>query len=203
VATQARFVFEAEPGAQVCRRPLHRPGLLLPGGELRLVALGSLAGRDLHASPDPVQQQIQPSQCVIHPNLRCISSAIRASVQHWSSQPRRPGRCPARPADHANWAADSFQRAPPGPFDVKACRPPAARAPPRPVGRHPHHLKPPGHLRSLAPASISSEATNRTCSRRVRASAVSPPPSGFLMPSASRTAHRLSPFRKPAIKNPF
>jgi hypothetical protein len=35
--------------------------------------------------------------------------------------------------------------------------------------------------RSLAPASISSAAANRTCSRRARSAAVSPPPSGYLM----------------------
>jgi len=35
--------------------------------------------------------------------------------------------------------------------------------------------------RSLAPASISSAAASRTCSRRARSSAVSPPPSGYLV----------------------
>lgn len=34
--------------------------------------------------------------------------------------------------------------------------------------------------RSLAPASIGSAASNHTCSRRARSSAVGPPPSGYL-----------------------
>ena len=38
--------------------------------------------------------------------------------------------------------------------------------------------------RSLAPPSISSAAAKRTCSRRARSSAVSPPPSGYLMTPA-------------------
>ena len=35
--------------------------------------------------------------------------------------------------------------------------------------------------RSLAPASIKSAAAKRTCSRRARSAASSPPPSGYLM----------------------
>ena len=38
--------------------------------------------------------------------------------------------------------------------------------------------------RSLAPASISPAAASRTCSRRARSAAVSPPPSGYLMTPA-------------------
>src|SRR5512140_2542924 len=42
------------------------PGLFLPGGDLLLVPLGGLAGGDLHAPADPVQQQVQPRQGVGH-----------------------------------------------------------------------------------------------------------------------------------------
>src|SRR6185437_15852655 len=42
----------------------HRPGLLPPGGDARLVPLSGLAGRDLHAPADPVQQRIHPCQRV-------------------------------------------------------------------------------------------------------------------------------------------
>ena len=44
--------------------------------------------------------------------------------------------------------------------------------------------------RSLAPASIKSAAASRTCSRRARSSAVSPPPSAYLMIPAYRTIPR-------------
>src|SRR4051795_3729053 len=43
-----------------------RPGLLPPGGDLLLVALVSVPRRDLHAPAEPVQQQIQPGQGVVH-----------------------------------------------------------------------------------------------------------------------------------------
>ena len=39
----------------------------------------------------------------------------------------------------------------------------------------------PATSRSVAPASISSAAANRTRSRRARSAAVNPPPSGYLM----------------------
>jgi hypothetical protein len=45
----------------------HRPGRLPPGGDRRLVPFGGPPGGDLHAPPDPVQQQIHPSQRVAHP----------------------------------------------------------------------------------------------------------------------------------------
>ena len=41
----------------------------------------------------------------------------------------------------------------------------------------------------LAPASISSAAASRTCSRRARSSAVSPAPSGYLMTLTYRAPH--------------
>src|SRR3954462_11309969 len=48
-------------------RPFYlRPGLLPPGGDLLLVALDGLAGEHLHAPAQPVQQQIQPGQGVVH-----------------------------------------------------------------------------------------------------------------------------------------
>jgi hypothetical protein len=79
----------------------HGPGLVFPRGDGVLVPLGRPAGRDLHAPPDPVPQHIQPGQRVVHPNRSCTSSPIRASVQHWSCRPRRPGRHPAPPPARA------------------------------------------------------------------------------------------------------
>ena len=47
-------------------------------------------------------------------------------------------------------------------------------------------------FRSLTPASISSAAASRTCSRRARSRAVSPPPSGYLMTPAYRDAAAIT-----------
>ena len=52
--------------------------------------------------------------------------------------------------------------------------------------------EPPGHLPVAGPASISSAAASRACSRRARSSAVNPPPSGYLMTMAYRTARQPS-----------
>src|SRR3954464_3896573 len=43
-----------------------RPGLLPPGGDPLLVPLGRAPGRDLHAPAQPVQQQVQTGQGVVH-----------------------------------------------------------------------------------------------------------------------------------------
>src|SRR3954471_14098580 len=74
---QVRPLGGLEPrGRTRLRRPARRPGpppsfylrpaLLPPGGDLLLVALGGAPGRDLHAPPHAVQQQIQPGQGVVH-----------------------------------------------------------------------------------------------------------------------------------------
>ena len=65
------------PGRIRLRRPARRPGplpsfyhrprLLPPPGNRRLVPLGGPPGRHLHALPDPVQQHIHPRQRVLHP----------------------------------------------------------------------------------------------------------------------------------------
>jgi hypothetical protein len=51
--------------------------------------------------------------------------------------------------------------------------------------------------RSLAPASIISAAASRTRSRRARSCAVSPPPSGYLMPPAYRTSCPVTRLNNP------
>ena len=45
----------------------HRPGLLPPRSDRRLVTLGGPPCRDLDAPADPVQQQVRPRQGVVHP----------------------------------------------------------------------------------------------------------------------------------------
>src|SRR3954466_7845165 len=44
-----------------------RPGLLPPGDDLLLVALGRAPGGHLHAPAQAMQQQVQPGQGVVHP----------------------------------------------------------------------------------------------------------------------------------------
>jgi hypothetical protein len=63
------------------------------------------------------------------------------------------------------------------------CRARGQRPPP-PVRRHPRRPEPLRDLTVTGPASIISAAASRTCSRRARSAAVSPPPSGYLMPPA-------------------
>jgi hypothetical protein len=75
-------------------------------------------------------------------------------------------------------------RAPPAPLEASAGFPPAASA-----RRHRFaDIRDPRNRLvispSLAPASINSAAASRTCSRRARSAAVSPPPSGYLMAPA-------------------
>ena len=55
----------------------------------------------------------------------------------------------------------------------------SGQRPPPPVRRHPRHPERFATSRSKTPASISSAAANRTCSRRARSVASSPPPSGY------------------------
>jgi hypothetical protein len=74
-----------------------------------------------------------------------------------------------------------LQRAPPAPLDARAGFPPAASARRHRFADIRDTRNRFATSRSLAPASISSAAASRTCSRRARSAAVSPPPSGYLM----------------------
>jgi hypothetical protein len=82
------------------------------------------------------------------------------------------------------WAGVSLQRAPPGPFEASACRPPAPNARRQRFADIRVTRKRRAISRSLAPASISSAAASRTRSRRARSSAVSSPQSGYLITPA-------------------
>jgi hypothetical protein len=86
-----------------------------------------------------------------------------------------------------------LHRAPPAPLEASAARPPAASA-----RRHRFaDIRDTRNRRatspSLAAASIKSAAASRTCSRRARSAAVSPPPSPYLIPPAYSTSSRPSP----------
>jgi hypothetical protein len=156
-----------------------RPGLLPPDGDPRLIPLGGLAGGDLHAPSDPVQQ-ISPCQGAAHepcpghlgdsrqrPALVLIPARRgRPSVQH--------------PSSSRNCSRLSLHFARPHPSTPAPPGPGRQRSPP-PVRRHPRYPECSVISRSLAPPSISSAAANRTGSRRARSAASSPPPSGYLM----------------------
>lgn len=113
------------------------PLLVLPGGDLLLVALGGLAGRDLHASADAVQQQIQPGQGVLGAEPR------RSTTKSSTGQRRRTGRPPTRPPARVvdpPRARCGHRRARGGPEPTaRTQRPPPA------VRRHRRHPEPPGH----------------------------------------------------------
>lgn len=157
-----------------------RPLLVLPGGDLRLVALGGLAGGDLHAPADAVQQQIQPGQGVLHPE----------PAVHDLGNPRQSPAliAPAR-SDRAG-IQHRFQRTQLTRIKLAAGTAGALRDQGLTPARCQRFadirvtLNCKATSRSLAPASIRSAAANRTRSRRTRSSAVSPPPSGYLIPPA-------------------
>jgi len=86
----------------------------------------------------------------------------------------------------------------PGPFDARASRPPAARARRHRFADIRLTRSRLATSRSLAPASIISAASSRTFSRRARCSAVSPPPSGYLMTPAYRDPPASARARNPA-----
>src|SRR5258708_36774535 len=54
-------------------------------------------GRDLHAPPDPAQQQIQPGEGVIHPEPAAHQLGDPAASSTDPASPRRPGPRPAPP----------------------------------------------------------------------------------------------------------
>ena len=73
---------------------------------------------------------------------------------------------------------------PAGPLDASAGRPPATSSRCHRLADIRVTRKCSATSRSVAPSSNHSAAANRTRSRRARSSAVSPPPSGYLMPLA-------------------
>src|SRR3954447_6179564 len=139
------------------RRPFYlRPGLFPPGGDLLLVALGGAPGGHLHAPPQPVQQQIQPGQGVLHAQP---GAADRGDARQ---RPALIGPAPDASAGRPPLASARRHRL----TDIRVTRNRAATS------------------RSAAPSSIHSAAASRTCSRRAHASAVSPPPWAYLMARA-------------------
>src|SRR3954470_6114868 len=158
-----------------------RPGLLPPGGDLLLVALGGAAGGHLHAPAQPVQQQVQPGQGVVHPAPRVHDlgdarqrpaligpaprgrAGVEQRLQLVELGGAEPAAGPARALGGQRRAAAGAQRAAPA------------------VDRHPGHPEPGGHLsvggtfldplRGLQPHLLPP----------AHSSAVSPPPWAYLM----------------------
>jgi len=156
------------------------PLLVLPRGDPRLVPLGGPPGRDLHAPADAVQQQIQPGQCVLDPEPAAHDLAD-AGQRPALVTPAARGRTGFQHRLQSTQSAGvDLAGAPPGTLETSTRRPPEAKA-----RRHRFadiHVtrNRQATTRSLAPAPIKSAAASRTCSRRSRSSAVSPPPSGYL-----------------------
>ena len=118
-------------------------------------------------------------------NRRATRSAIRASVQHWSSShPQTAGPASSAVSSSASWPWVSLHLAPPAPLAARAWRPPAASARRHRFADIRDTRSRVATSRSLAPDSISSAASSRTRSRRARSATVRPPPSGYLMTPA-------------------
>src|SRR3954471_11995226 len=152
-----------------------RPGLLPPGDDLLLAALGGAPSGHLHAPAQAVQQQVQPGQGVVHaePGTHDLGDA--------GQRPGLIGPASSSTCSSSSWARLSRQRAPPGPLEASAGRPPAASARRQRLADIRVTRKRPATSRSVAPSSIHSAASSRSCSRRAQSSAVSPPPWEYLM----------------------
>jgi hypothetical protein len=198
------------PGRTRLRRPARRPG---PPPSF---TTGQVSSRHLAILPSSRSAARRAGTCTDQPS-RCSSTSIPGQrVLHPEPPPdlvRDPGQRPALiqiagrrrariqhrlqltqlgGSEHALRSGRPFggQRRPAA----------SAQGPPPPVHRHPRHPEPLRDLPVAGPVSISSAAASRTCSRRDRSAAVSPPPSGYLMPPAYPTACRSSGPVTPAIE---
>lgn len=185
--TLAGFVLEAEPGAQV--RRLLSMTVHCSSFEVAIFASSrSAALREGTCTLQPMRCSSRSSPAGVYstPNRRRTISAIRASAQHGSIQPQAAGLAFNTVFRMRSCPASSVQCAPPGPLEARACQPPEAKARRRRFADIRVTRNRRATSRPLAPASISSAALSRTCSRRARASAVKPPSSGYLIFPASR-----------------
>ena len=168
-APAPRGALEAEPGAQVRRRPfttgqvssLHRAIAASSRSAARRAGTCTL-------HPSRCSSTSSPASVYSTRNRRLTSSPIRANVQHWSSQPQAAGPASSTASSSRTWAGVSLHRAPPAPFEASASRPPASRARRQRFAGIRLSRNRLATSRSLAPASISSAAASRTCSRRAR-----------------------------------
>jgi hypothetical protein len=159
----------------------HRPGLLPPASDRGLVPFGGPAGRDLHAPAEPVQQQVQPGQRVLHPEP--LPGQLGDPAQRPALVLPAPGGRPGlqHRLQLGQLERGPIARAPPAPLEASTCLPPAASARRHRFADIRDTRNRCATSRSLAPASISPAGASRTCSRRARSAVVSPPLSGYLM----------------------
>jgi hypothetical protein len=138
------------------------PLLVLPGGDLLLLALGGLAGRDLHAPADSVQQQVHPGQGVLdaEPAPHDLGAPCQNPAQVAPADDGRAGI--QRHLEHTQLTRIELAAGTPGPLGDQGLPTARSQRPPPAVRRHPGHPEPPGHLPVTGPASIRSAAANRT-----------------------------------------
>ena len=132
-------------------------------------------------------------------NFAAIRSRIRARVHRWSSQPEAAGPASSTRSSSASWSSSRRHRAA-CPFDASPGAPPASQA-------RRHRCTDRSDTRSSAAMSATgarcsnfSTAASRTSSRRLRPSAVNPPPCAYLIYRAYRRKPRLSAPPTSAIK---
>ena len=119
-----------------------------------------------------------PGTVYCTPNLRATRSRTRASVHRWSSHPAASGPASSTLSSSASCASSSWQRAA-CPLDASPATPPASQA-------RRHRRTDRSLTRSSAAITAAgarcpnlSTASSRTCSRRLRPSAVNPPPCAY------------------------
>src|SRR6266536_3383432 len=127
-------------------------------------------------------------------------SRMRASVHRWSWYPAASGPASSTASSAASWASSSRHRVA-WPLDATPATPPASQA-----ARHRRTDR--SLTRSSAAITATgtrcsnlSTASSRTCSRRLRPSAVNPPPCPYRIHPAYRQGYHLSLRRTSLIKD--
>jgi hypothetical protein len=177
----------------------NQPHLLPPGRDGRLVPLGGLARRELHAPPDPVQQQVRPGQGVLRaePPPDDLGDPRQRPALVLPS-PARRGQSPAPPAARAAGLRSVCTSRRPRPW--KPARPghlrPAPAAAGSPTSATPGSAgPPPGHCPRL------DQLRGQPHPRLARSAAVSPPPWPCLVHAAYRAQGQPLPLLTSNIKD--
>ena len=177
-----------------------RPGLLLPHLDRAVVALDGPPRAQLASPAAAAAAGTRSPDGVLHPELPATRSRTRASVHRWSSHPAASGPASSASIQRGQLLLiqPALRRLPPGRQPGQAASLPGLPPPPhRPLADP--QLR--GDHRGRRPLLESLPASSRTCSRRLRPSAVSPPPCAYRMHPAYRRKPHTSAQRTSPIKD--